>query len=219
MQVEETPIVVAGAGATGSWTVLALAKAGRRALTVYDGDRVEPANLAVQLYGPHDIGVPKVTALARRVASLTGVRIDARDRPLLRERVRGYLVLAVDTMAARRTIYGAARDDAAVRALLDLRVGRDPAGRPVGALYTLLPASILDQDFYEPTLHDDGASDDAGCSAAATAGLALLAAGLVEAQIGVLARGESFSPQVTFGLRPPAVAATHARASDHLSPP
>ncbi len=68
-----TPITVIGAGAVGSFTVLALAKCGAECITVYDDDTVESHNLPNQWYRLTDLGRPKVEALRELVREMTGV--------------------------------------------------------------------------------------------------------------------------------------------------
>ncbi|MCK6527310.1 ThiF family adenylyltransferase [Myxococcota bacterium] len=62
--------LVAGAGALGSEALKCLALMGAGLLVVVDPDRVEERNLARSvLYGPDDVGVPKVSAATARLAA------------------------------------------------------------------------------------------------------------------------------------------------------
>jgi molybdopterin/thiamine biosynthesis adenylyltransferase len=61
-------IVVIGVGGLGCPAAVALAEGGVRRLTLVDGDVVETSNLHRQpLYGPDDVGRPKVEAAAERL--------------------------------------------------------------------------------------------------------------------------------------------------------
>ena len=61
---------IAGAGGLGSNVAALLARSGIGRLVVVDGDLVEPSNLNRQFYFPEDVGLPKVTALGRRLGAL-----------------------------------------------------------------------------------------------------------------------------------------------------
>ncbi|MCX8477946.1 MAG: molybdopterin-synthase adenylyltransferase MoeB [Sphingomonas sp.] len=64
-------VLVIGAGGIGSPAIQYLAAAGIGTLTIVDDDRVDLSNLQRQtLFGTDDIGRPKVTAAATRVAGL-----------------------------------------------------------------------------------------------------------------------------------------------------
>ena len=68
-----TPITVIGAGAVGSFTVLALAKCGAEKITVWDDDSIESHNLPNQWYRLADLGRPKVQALKALIAQTCDV--------------------------------------------------------------------------------------------------------------------------------------------------
>jgi hypothetical protein len=197
-----TAVTIIGAGAVGSWTALALAKAGY-ALTVFDDDLVEPSNLGVQLYGPDDVGRPKVGALRDHVYRLTGRSIRAIPARWDSRPLRGLVVVAVDTMAARRAIYADVHDQPGVPGLLDIRVGQAFGQQPVGALYTIAPNQLGDQMVYESSLYDDDTTDQAGCMTATSPEMAMLAAALVTAQVGRIDQADAWERQITFGAHPP----------------
>lgn len=61
--------VIIGMGGLGCPAAVALAEAGARRLTLVDGDVVETSNLHRQpLYGPEDVGRPKVEVAGQRLA-------------------------------------------------------------------------------------------------------------------------------------------------------
>lgn len=74
-RLEESRIVVVGAGGWGSWSILNLSRMGFRDIVVFDDDRVELSNLNRQiLFGVDDVGELKVHSIARRIESDTGGR-------------------------------------------------------------------------------------------------------------------------------------------------
>ena len=116
-------ITVIGAGAIGSFTVLALAKMGFSNITVWDNDHIDQENMNCQFYRISDIGKLKVDALRDMVQDFTGTLINIESRRLTSEdRITDHIIIsAVDSMAARKLIseqfYG--------RHLLDARMGAE----------------------------------------------------------------------------------------------
>ena len=66
----DVPVTIIGAGATGSFTALSLAKMGIRNITIYDFDTVEEHNLPNQFYRQCDLGKRKVEALREAGAAV-----------------------------------------------------------------------------------------------------------------------------------------------------
>jgi len=67
------PITIIGAGASGSYSTLGLAKMGCTDLNIYDPDTVEAHNQPNQLYGAEYLGQPKAVALGVEVYRVTGL--------------------------------------------------------------------------------------------------------------------------------------------------
>ncbi|QIK38196.1 tRNA threonylcarbamoyladenosine dehydratase [Caldichromatium japonicum] len=64
-------VLIVGLGGVGSFAAESLARAGVGALTLVDGDRVEPSNLNRQLIALRStLGQPKVAVMARRIADI-----------------------------------------------------------------------------------------------------------------------------------------------------
>lgn len=162
----DTPITVVGCGSIGSFVVLTLAKMGFWSFTLYDPDVVDTVNLSCQFYRPEDIGKPKVEALADLVEMFT------RERPPVLhperfegrpdQRLEGVVISALDSMAARRTVYEAAKKTIGLRALIDPRMGALES-----ACYVARPQE-KDWARYEKTLHSDAQAVEAPCTAKAT---------------------------------------------------
>lgn len=74
-RLENTRVVVVGAGGWGCWTILNLSRMGFRDVVVFDDDLVELSNLNRQiLFGVDDVGKLKVDAVASRIDVDTGGR-------------------------------------------------------------------------------------------------------------------------------------------------
>jgi len=62
-KIQQQHVILAGVGGIGSYVAFLLSRMKPRSITIYDPDTVETVNMAGQLYGVHDIGRPKVTAM------------------------------------------------------------------------------------------------------------------------------------------------------------
>ena len=101
----EEPITILGAGATGSWLALSLAKLGLTNITVYDFDVVESHNIPNQVYSISQIGQPKVNALYDIIYNTTGTKINVKNEKYTNQRLTGIVFLMVDSMAERKRIW------------------------------------------------------------------------------------------------------------------
>lgn len=152
-------VTVIGAGATGSFVVLALAKLGIKNITVYDFDVVEEHNIANQLYSIHDVGTKKIIALQRFVKENTGVDITIVDERFTNQRVEGYLCVMVDTMASRKEIYmNSIKLKPSVCLAIEPRMGLD-----MMRLYNILPLETERFEGYEATLYGDDTAEVSAC--------------------------------------------------------
>lgn len=93
--------VIIGMGGLGCPAAVALARAGARRLTLVDGDVVETSNLHRQpLYGPEDVGRPKVEVARERLArAFPGLELETWTRRIGPEDVEPLLArhaLAID---------------------------------------------------------------------------------------------------------------------------
>src|SRR5205823_6205091 len=116
------PLTLIGAGGIGSPLALALAKMGCRQLALYDPDTVEAHNLPNQMYRLSDVGRPKVTALAELLCQFASPQLEVRQEAVRDQTLRGLVISAVDSMAARQQIWhGCVRYRAAVPLYVDAR--------------------------------------------------------------------------------------------------
>ncbi|MCC6737619.1 MAG: ThiF family adenylyltransferase [Planctomycetia bacterium] len=118
-------IVLCGAGAVGSNLCDTLARQGAKNLRVIDRDRVEPHNVATQVWYAEHAGQWKVEALRDHVFRATGVEIDAVRQELTPKNAAKLLTDAdlvvdgFDNTAARRAV----TDACAAASLPCLHVG------------------------------------------------------------------------------------------------
>ncbi|MBI3115079.1 MAG: ThiF family adenylyltransferase [Candidatus Kerfeldbacteria bacterium] len=159
MNPEPTPITIVGAGRTGSWLTILLAREGYAPLTVYDGDVVGPENVT-QAYWPSHVGRLKVEALAEVLRQTSGVDLTVETRAFTaHDSPRGIVIAAVDSMEQRQVIWNQVKHNLSVPLFIDTRVGG-----PVGMIYTINPIDPLEVDYYETRFYPDEQAADFRCS-------------------------------------------------------
>ena len=178
--------LIAGAGMTGSWTALALARMVKE-VHIWDFDTVEPANLGVQAYDQIDLHMNKALALAGKALGLplTGhaERFPREIRPC------DVLILAVDSMAARREIaYDAADQD--VTFIIDPRI--------LGEMACIHPVMHNDLPEYLRTLPTDAEVTNAPCGAQGTAFTGMWVASQICAIVNNFGRGLPLPPKLVW---------------------
>lgn len=166
----EYPVTLIGAGATGSWIALILAKLGIKNITVYDFDKVEEHNLPNQLYfldgngSEHltDIGILKVDALQGIIRNATGTEITTKPTRVNGEqRLSGIVFMLTDTMKSRKEIYEkAVRLKPGVQLLIETRMGLSD-----GRIYTVKPCDLKQLTAYEKTFYGDDVAPVSACGA------------------------------------------------------
>ena len=155
----QLPVTVIGAGATGSFVTLAIAKMGAKQITVYDDDTVEEHNLPNQFYRDQDLGVPKVRALERIVHAFAGQTIDARGERYVDQPLAGAVVVCVDSMEQRQRIWRRVRFHPQVPLFIDTRMGAE-----VAIVHAINPLDPDDAKTYGDSLHGSGEAFAARCT-------------------------------------------------------
>ena len=121
-------VTLIGAGGIGSITAVTLAKMGVRFLEIWDGDRVEPINVATQLHETMSVGQWKVDStglLVRKFSDDTKINLvntNVHSQCLFSN--PEIIISAVDSISARQEIWGAVRHCAA-KWYLDARMSAE----------------------------------------------------------------------------------------------
>ena len=203
---------VIGAGATGSAAAMQLAKLGVRNLHAWDFDIVEEHNLANQMYGPNDIGRPKVDALADLIEGQTGTRIHAHSEPVTAANApeSQFVFLLTDGMESRRDIGAAYKRKFRTRGLIETRMGTE-----TGYVFAFKPMIPSEMRAWEETLWEDAVTETSACGTAITVGpTAQLLASLAVWTFIRMANKEDYDNQVFFCLRPYMISGTKFQAAD-----
>lgn len=159
-----TPIHVIGAGATGSWVVLQLAKLGLTDITVWDFDKVEAHNVPNQAFGLQDIGYFKGKAIQQQVGWATGTEIKVKNERFETQRLTGIVFMMIDTMKGRKEIWERAiKLKPQVKHLIEPRMGLD-----VGRIYNVNPLDMTHIKQYEDTFYSDDVAEVSACGTSMT---------------------------------------------------
>lgn len=179
-------VTVIGLGGLGSPIAFALAKMGCPRIALFDPDRVEPHNLPNQLFRPADVDSAKVDAMARMLNEYTGCAVESVPESVVEQPLHGLVVCAVDSMAARRSIWErSVRYRAGILLYIDARMGGE-----VGRVLTTVPVDPRSVVRYEATLHGDDEASVEPCTAQATIYGTFGVASLVVNQVKRHARAE-----------------------------
>lgn len=169
---------IVGAGAVGSFVALTLSKMGFSDITVHDFDEVSTENLSCQFYRIDDIGFRKVDALKEIVADFSGTEIKTVPEKLesISPLKSDILIMAVDSMSARKLIWGCVESTIGGRPkiVLDPRMGAEAC-----SVYVVDPNYSSDVDRYEKSLYSDENAIQERCTAKATMYTATMLSGMV----------------------------------------
>jgi len=156
-----TQIHIIGAGATGSWLTLMLAKLGIKGnlINVYDFDTIEEHNIPNQAYDVDDVGRLKVEALREEVYNKTKANINIHNAKFTDGRLSGYVFIMTDTMKSRKQIWERSiKMKQSVKLLIEPRMGLD-----LGRIYNVLPIDTEHIRQYEDTFYTDEEAETSAC--------------------------------------------------------
>lgn len=150
---------VVGCGGIGSPTGLVLAKMGCTDLRAVDFDRVAPVNLSGQIFRLRDEGAWKAEALREIYRDFAGIEAQVACAAAAEVALRGIVVVGVDSMAARQSIWEQVLRSPTVTHLVDGRMGATS-----GMVLTVRLDRPADRRGYESSLYDDDRAADLPCT-------------------------------------------------------
>ena len=198
LDIEKTtaPITVIGAGATGSFSVLTLAKMGFTNITVYDDDIVAEHNLPNQFFRTSDIGKAKVEALQEIVREFEGIEIIARNERYRGQRLKGIVLCCVDSMDVRIQIWNFVRNNPDITLYIDSRMGLE-----VMQVYCVNPNDPWHVKSYESTLFPSDEAIPVRCTAKSIMYTVLAVASLLASMVKKVIMHEQLKHSLTFDLK------------------
>lgn len=193
----DTQINIIGAGSIGSYACLALSKLGFNNITIADDGIIEEENIAPQFYRPRDMGKLKVDCLKKYIKEQTGadiiaipVRIDGNNSHLLKQD-GSILIMAVDTMAARKSLVA----NISCNHLIDARMAIE--------FLTIISASYLRAGTisgYRQTLFDDSQAVQEACTNKAISYTSLIAGGMIAKRVLDMLKGDTKFTTINFDI-------------------
>lgn len=127
---QKTRIHIVGCGSVGATVAENLARCGITNMTLWDFDRVEPHNLANQIFRQRDIGNLKVDALLDILKEINpDIENDIELKPdgWVGKQMSGYVFLCVDNIELRRKIVEEHIDNPYIKAMFDFRTRLEDA--------------------------------------------------------------------------------------------
>ena len=123
---QKSKIFILGAGSTGSFIVLTLAKMGFRNLNIIDFDKIESHNIPNQFYRIKDINNLKVNAIKEIVKSFSGTEIATEKIKIDKNHeldldLNSIVVFCLDNIKTRQIVYNQIKDYPIK--LIDTRMG------------------------------------------------------------------------------------------------
>ena len=119
---------IIGCGAVGSTLAEMLTRFGITKITLWDFDKVEPHNIANQLFFSDQIGKPKVEAVAEILERINpqiknDLVLESNGWSKNSPKLNGYVFLAVDNIDLRREICESIKYNRQVKGVFDFRMG------------------------------------------------------------------------------------------------
>ena len=176
LKILDEKITIIGAGATGSFTTLALAKMGFKNITVIDFDTVDIVNMSCQFYGFSDIGRPKVEALKDNIEFMTNgnTRVEAVNDRWTGKAFPGIVIAAVDSLDTRKAIWEAHLMSFQTKFIIDPRMGAE-----VASLYVMNPHNLRDRESYPKSLTSDERALQVPCTQRSTTYTSMMLSGMI----------------------------------------
>lgn len=171
--IQKSTVLLFGAGGVSSWLSLFLVRAGATIIVV-DFDTVSDENLAGQLYGPKQVGKPKVTALKEVLESLNNtitytalnqkVTDSEKDQWLQYLPICDLVITGFDNLPTRQIVYNQWNKKGKEDSLfLDMRMSMEQ-----GNIFTVKQGNEKDKSAYESTFFPESEAVVEPCSAKAT---------------------------------------------------
>ena len=181
----QSPVIVFGCGSIGSYTALALAKAGFTNLTLLDHDTVDIENIGPQFYKPEQVGEKKVNCLDNNLYEYTRETYYTLEQKFTYNYTTDFMelaklvtvdttiVCAIDSMKARTHLFNLLKD-LPFKGFIDSRMAIESLD-----LYSFCKEHKKTQGHYAKTLFSDESAIQAPCTNKAISYTSLIAGGVI----------------------------------------
>ena len=189
---------VVGCGAIGSHVIDTLINAGITRIVVYDFDTVEEHNVPNQAFLPEQVGLPKVEAMAELAAKLgcTITPVNARVASLELDGP-AYVILAVDSMEARKAIW-----ESTVRYNPSVRMFETRMAAEYGIIHAIDPINPDEVRLWEESWFPSTEAEESACTNRAVATTACSLAAIQVHHLIAWEAGDKPPAYTFFALRP-----------------
>lgn len=190
-------VIVVGCGAIGSHLIDTLMRIGIKRIEVADFDDVEDHNLPNQIFTLDDLGKKKVEAMAEHAKRLGVELVVSTDKvETIDTNEPTYVLLAVDSMAARDSIYKSVEYNPNVR-VIESRMAAE-----YGIIHALDPSDPDHNAFWDARMFDDDEDDAPACTNRAVATTAKLMASVITHYLVMWEANDQPQPHTLVSLRP-----------------
>ncbi len=189
-------VYIIGAGATGSFVALSLAKMGLNDIRVFDSDTIEEHNFPNQLFPLKYLGCKKTDSLESIVKDFTGVKITNNPTNYITQPLKDIVISALDTMKGRKQIYKNSLKKGDVKLLIDPRTGPE-----LFRILTINTKLETERKFYETTLYSDREADEAPCTGRSIIYGVLAVSAYVCRQVKRYLMNEEYNRDITVDMR------------------
>ena len=190
-----TPICIIGAGATGSFLALALAKMGMNNIKIWDFDSVELHNFPNQLFRLQDLNGNKAEKTYDIVKDFTGISLKYSNTKYERQPLSGIVIVAVDSMKCRKEIFENCEKTKEVNWVIDPRSGSE-----FGRVYTVDMSLEGEREFYKKTIYSDSAVTPTTCTAQAIIYSVLYLSAMIANQIKRVLQNQQYFKEIIYDL-------------------
>lgn len=161
----ERDIHVVGCGAIGSNFIETMIRSGIGGMHVYDFDLVDTHNIPNQAFWPDQIGKPKVEAMAE-IATRLNTKIIPYNEKISKLKItkQSYVIMAVDSMEARKAIW-----DSSVRFNPNVRLIEARMAAEYGIIHCINPLNIAEIKYWEGEWRPDSEIPESACTNRAVA--------------------------------------------------
>lgn len=187
-------VTIIGGGGIGSPTALMLANMGIKKIRLMDFDVVEAHNRPNQGYRKKDIGKPKVEALKEIIEEFAeDCHVTVINEEFTDQDLSGLVIMAVDSMKARKMIWEKVKWNPNVLLCIDGRLGGEYL-----EVFTIKPSRLEDIEYYESRFFSDEEAADLPCSAKGIIYMGGMIASFIANQIKRWAKDEKIVRKISF---------------------
>jgi len=195
-KVKNLDVTIIGAGATGSFSALGLAKMGVGNITVFDEDGVSEHNLPNQFYRHQDINQFKVDALKEIIHNFSEATVRTNVMFYEKEKLSELVIVCTDSLDSRKRVWEQFLKQPQTKYYIDSRMGGEMAH-----LFIVKEKSKKLIDFYSESLKVK--PEQLPCSERSIIYCVMMIASIIGRAVKSIVENETDFPyEVIFGMRP-----------------